>query len=55
MIGLDVSANQIELADTETFQLEEDPSNEKWTLRTNTNKYWKLESANSVQSTGEQK
>ncbi len=48
-----MAANQIELADTETFQLEEENSNEKWTLRTNTNKYWKLESGNGIQSTGE--
>jgi hypothetical protein len=38
--GLDVSANQVELAHTETFQLEEDPLNQKWLIRTNTNKYW---------------
>lgn len=53
--GLDVSANQIELANTETFQLEQDASNEKWAFRTNANKYWKLESNNGIQSTGELK
>jgi hypothetical protein len=53
--GLDVAANQIELADTETFQLEEECSNEKWSFRTNTNKYWKLESGNGIQSSGETK
>jgi len=53
--GLDVSANQVELNDTETFQLEEDTVNEKWALRTNSNKYWKLESGNGVQSTGKSK
>ena len=41
--GIDVSANQIECSDTETFQLEEDEASEKWTVRTNSNKYWKLE------------
>ena len=49
--GLDVSANQVEINDTETFQLEEDESREKWMVRTNTNKYWKLESGNGVQAT----
>ena len=53
--GLDVAANQIELADTETFQLEEESSNEKWTFRSNINKYWKLENGNGIQSTGESK
>ena len=51
--GLDVSANQIELNNTETFQLEEDTTNEKWTFRTNKNKYWKLENGSGVQSSGE--
>lgn len=53
--GLDVSANQVELANTETFQLEQDPSNEKWAFRTNANKYWKLENNHGIQSTGELK
>jgi hypothetical protein len=53
--GLDVSANQIELANTETFQLEQDLSNEKWAFRTNANKYWKLENNNGIQSTGDLK
>lgn len=48
--GVDVSANQIELADTETFQLEEDTVNEKWSFRTNTNRYWKLDTSNGVQA-----
>lgn len=52
---MDVASNQIELADTETFQLEEECLNEKWTFRTNTNKYWKLESGNGIQSSGETK
>lgn len=50
--GLDVSANQIEINDTETFQLEEDESNTRWNLRTNSNKYWKLENNHGIQSTG---
>jgi len=53
--GVDVSANQVEINDTETFQLEEEDVNEKWTLRTNTNKYWKLENGNGIQATGETK
>jgi hypothetical protein len=42
--GLDVSANQCELSNTETFQLEEEPLAQKWTIRTNTNKYWSVSS-----------
>lgn len=53
--GLDVSANQIEINDTETFQLEEDTLHEKWALNTNSNKYWKLENGNGIQSTGNSK
>lgn len=53
--GLDVSANQIELANTETFQLEQDASNEKWAFRTYNNKYWRLENNNGIQSTGDLK
>ena len=53
--GVDVSANQIEIADSETFQLEEEPNNEKWAFRTNTNKYWKLEPGNGIQATGDSK
>ena len=53
--GLDVSANQVDVADSETFQLEEDSMNEKWSFRTNKNKYWKLDSNNGIQSTGESK
>ena len=55
--GLDVSANQVELGNTETFQLEEEPSNSKWTLRTNNNKYWKLpeNQTASIQSTSDVK
>ena len=51
--SLDVSANQCELADTETFQLEEQPANEKWTFRTNANKYWKVESGNCLKATSD--
>jgi hypothetical protein len=53
--GIDVSANQIERGDTETFQLEEDDVGEKWKIRTNTNKYWKLETGSSIQATGDGK
>lgn len=53
--GLDVSANQVEVGDSETFQLEEDNMHEKWCFRTNKNKYWKLENNFGLQSTGESK
>ena len=51
--GVDVSANQIELANSETFQLEEDVTSLKWAFRTNRNKYWKLENANGLQATSD--
>lgn len=51
--GIDVSANQIERSDTETFQLEEDEATEKWKLRTNANKYWELKNGNGIQATGD--
>lgn len=50
--GLDVSANQVEINDTETFQLEENSTNEKWTIRTSSNKYWFLDACNGIQSIG---
>jgi hypothetical protein len=53
--GIDVSANQIERGDSETFQLEEDDVVEKWKIRTNTNKYWRLETGSSIQATGDGK
>ena len=53
--GVDVSANQVELADTETFQMEEEVSSEKWSFRTNDNKYWKLENNNGIQAIGTKK
>lgn len=53
--GIDLSANQTELSDTEIFQLEEDQNSEKWTVRTNSNKYWKLEIAHGIQAIGDGK
>ena len=53
--GLDVSANQVEINDTETFQLEENSTNEKWTIRTSSNKYWFLDACNGIQSIGHAK
>lgn len=50
--GLDVSANQVEINDTETFQLEENSTNDKWTIRTSSNKYWLLDGCNGIQSIG---
>jgi hypothetical protein len=51
--SLDVSANQVELADSETFQLEEDLASQNWTFKTNKNMYWRLENANGLQAVAE--
>lgn len=50
--GVDLTANQDELSDKETFQLEFDRSSSKWRLRTCDNKYWSLESANGIRNVG---
>ena len=41
--GVDLTANQDELTDSETFQVEFDKKSEKWRFRTHTNKCWSLE------------
>lgn len=48
--GVDVSANQDEVTDRETFQLEFDKDSKKWAIRTVDNTYWSVEGTSGVQA-----
>jgi len=48
--GMDVTANQEEISDHETFQLEHEPSSGKWYLRTMQDKYFTLGPGGGVQA-----
>ena len=50
--GIDLTANQDELSDRETFQCEFDKQSEQWRFRTTDNKYWSLEAASGIQGVG---
>merc|ERR1711936_1394159 len=41
--GVDVTANQDEISDHETFQMEFDPSSKRWYMRTMQDKYFTLQ------------
>ncbi|XP_022243489.1 protein singed-like [Limulus polyphemus] len=49
--GVDVTANQDEICDHETFQLEIDNSSKRWYVRTIENRYWCLGSNGGIQAT----
>lgn len=50
--GVDVTANQDEIGENETFQLEYDWSAHRWALRTTQDRYWCLSTGGGIQATG---
>ncbi|XP_059617455.1 protein singed [Phlebotomus argentipes] len=50
--GVDVTANQDEIGENETFQLEFDWSAHRWALRTTQDRYWCLSNGGGIQATG---
>ncbi|KAK9888195.1 hypothetical protein WA026_000464 [Henosepilachna vigintioctopunctata] len=53
--GVDVTANQEEISDHETFLLEYEWNSEKWHIRTMQDKYWKLEAGGGIQAVGDKR
>ncbi|CAG0920866.1 unnamed protein product, partial [Notodromas monacha] len=53
--GIDVTANQEEVSDHETFQLEFDCSTKRWYIRTMQDKYWTLETAGGIQAVADKR
>jgi len=53
--GVDVTANQDEISDDETFQLEFDGSTGRWYIRTMGDRYWTLETAGGIQASSSKK
>lgn len=50
--GVDVTANQDEIGENETFQLEFDWSAHRWALRTTQDRYWCLSTGGGIQAVG---
>ena len=48
--GVDVTANQDEISDHETFQLEFDPTTKRWFIRTMQDKYFTLGAGGGIQA-----
>lgn len=55
ILGVDVTANQDEISDHETFQLEFDPSTKRWYIRTMQDRYWTLETGGGIQAVADKK
>ncbi len=55
ILGIDVTANQEEISDHETFQLEYDTSTGRWYIRTMGDRYWTLETAGGIQASSAKK
>ncbi|ODM93290.1 Protein singed [Orchesella cincta] len=53
--GVDVTANQNEISNYETFQLEFDQTTKRWYIRTMQDKYWTLETAGGIQASADKK
>ncbi|KAF2903734.1 hypothetical protein ILUMI_02442 [Ignelater luminosus] len=53
--GVDVTANQDEISDHETFQLEFDWSTKRWYIRTMQDRYWTLETGGGIQAVGDKR
>ena len=52
---MDVTANQDDISNHETFQLEFDQSTKRWYIRTMQDRYWTLESGGGIQAAGDKK
>ena len=55
VVGVDVTANQDEISNYETFQLEFESCSKRWYIRTMQDKYWTLETAGGIQACSEKK
>lgn len=53
--GVDVTANQDETSDHETFQLEFDWTTRRWYVRTMQDRYWTLETGGGIQAAGDKR
>ncbi|XP_076257341.1 fascin domain-containing protein singed [Rhynchophorus ferrugineus] len=53
--GVDLTANQDDISNYETFQLEFDWSTKRWYIRTMQDKYWTLETGGGIQASGDKR